>query len=53
MSIDSNKLPKPAAEKDSDEIDLLALLLVLLRGWKVVVFLRYWVWSSGYYIAAT
>ncbi len=38
MSIDSNKLPKPAAEKDSDEIDLLALLLVLLRGWKVVVF---------------
>ncbi|MEC5210339.1 tyrosine-protein kinase Etk/Wzc [Psychrobacter sp. PL15] len=37
MSTNSNNLSKPSAEKD-DEIDLLALLLVLLRGWKVVVF---------------
>ncbi|MBP2281469.1 tyrosine-protein kinase Etk/Wzc [Psychrobacter sp. PL19] len=39
MNTDANNLSKPAAEKDDDDIDLLALLLVLLRGWKVVVFL--------------
>ncbi|WP_182407328.1 polysaccharide biosynthesis tyrosine autokinase, partial [Psychrobacter sp. GP33] len=29
---------KQSAEKDSEDIDLLALALVLLRGWKIVIF---------------
>ena len=38
MNTESNKFSKPIAENDNDEIDLLALLLSLLRSWKVVVF---------------
>ncbi|WP_227679947.1 hypothetical protein [Psychrobacter frigidicola] len=47
MNTDSNNLskPKPAAEKDNDDADLSALLLLLLRGWKTVVFLLYWAYS--------
>lgn len=35
MSIDSKSVSN--ADTDNDEIDLLALLLVLLRGWKIVL----------------
>jgi tyrosine-protein kinase Etk/Wzc len=38
MNTDSQNTARSTAEKDDDEIDLMALLLVLLRGWKVVVF---------------
>ncbi|WP_201593709.1 GNVR domain-containing protein [Psychrobacter sp. Pi2-51] len=42
MNTDSKNLSKSHAkshgETDDDDIDLMALLLVLLRGWKVVVF---------------
>ncbi|MDN3453868.1 MULTISPECIES: polysaccharide biosynthesis tyrosine autokinase [unclassified Psychrobacter] len=38
MTIDSQNTSKKTIEKDDDEIDLMALLWVLLRGWKVVVF---------------
>lgn len=38
MSTDSNKLSKTITENDNDSIDLLALLLVLLRGWKIIIF---------------
>lgn len=42
INTDSKNLSKSHAkshgETDDDEIDLMALLLVLLRGWKVVVF---------------
>lgn len=36
--MDTNKLSRPAAEKDGNDTDLLAIILVLLRGWKIVVF---------------
>ncbi|MGB5855210.1 MAG: Wzz/FepE/Etk N-terminal domain-containing protein, partial [Oceanisphaera sp.] len=38
MSTDSKNLSKPSNPDDNDEIDLMALLFVLLRGWKIVVF---------------
>ena len=38
MSTDSKNLSKPSSQDDSDDIDLMALVLVLLRGWKVVFF---------------
>lgn len=38
MSTDSKNLSKPISQEDNDDIDLMALLLVLLKGWKVVVF---------------
>lgn len=37
MSKTTPDLAKAAPEQDNDEIDLLALLLVLLRGWKVII----------------
>ena len=37
MSTTSNNLSKQSADQDSEDIDLLALALVLLRGWKIVV----------------
>ncbi|ALF59166.1 polysaccharide biosynthesis tyrosine autokinase [Psychrobacter urativorans] len=37
MNTESNKFSKPIAENDNDEIDLLALLLGLLRGWKTLL----------------
>lgn len=38
MNKDSRKLSNTASQTDDDEIDLLALLLVLLRGWKIILF---------------
>jgi len=38
MNTDSNNLSNSASKDDNDEIDLMALLFVLLRGWKVVLF---------------
>ncbi|MES1965251.1 polysaccharide biosynthesis tyrosine autokinase [Psychrobacter sp. AH5] len=38
MTIDPQNSSKTAVEKEDDEIDLMALLLVLLRGWKTVLF---------------
>ncbi len=38
MNTDSNNLSKHTAEKDIDDIDILGLVLILLRGWKVVAF---------------
>lgn len=38
MNTDSNNLSNSASKNDNDEIDLMALLFVLLRGWKVVLF---------------
>ncbi len=38
MKTDSNNLSKPAVEKDTNDTDILGLVLVLLRGWKVVAF---------------
>ena len=37
MNTDSNNLSKPNDNQDKDEIDLLALLFVLLRGWKILL----------------
>ncbi|MGP5205772.1 Wzz/FepE/Etk N-terminal domain-containing protein, partial [Psychrobacter celer] len=37
MNKDTQHTAKTTTDKDDDEIDLMALLLVLLRGWKVVV----------------
>ena len=37
MSIDSKSVSKADTDKDNDEIDLLELLLVLLRGWKTIL----------------
>ena len=34
--IDSKNLSMPTGKKDTDDIDLMALVLVLLRGWKTV-----------------
>ena len=42
MNTDSQNLSKPsndnANNSDNDEIDLMALLLALLRGWKTILF---------------
>ncbi|HCN16707.1 MULTISPECIES: polysaccharide biosynthesis tyrosine autokinase [Psychrobacter] len=38
MTIDSQNSAKTAVEKEDDEIDLVALLLALLRGWKTILF---------------
>lgn len=38
MIKDSSNISKNTIEKDDDEIDLMALLWVLLRGWKTVLF---------------
>ena len=38
MIKDSSNTSKSTIEKDDDEIDLMALLWVLLRGWKIVLF---------------
>ena len=42
MNTDSQKMSKPsndnANNSDNDEIDLMALLLALLRGWKTILF---------------
>ncbi|MBU5618057.1 polysaccharide biosynthesis tyrosine autokinase [Psychrobacter sp. TAE2020] len=38
MNTDSKSLSKPIEQKDEDEIDLLALLFALLRGWKTILF---------------
>ncbi len=38
MTTDSPNTSKTTIEKDDDEIDLMALLFVLLRGWKIVLF---------------
>ena len=33
---DSKNLSMPTGKKDTDDIDLMALVLVLLRGWKII-----------------
>ena len=38
MSTDSKNLSNPVSKEDNDEIDLMALLLALLRGWKTILF---------------
>jgi len=42
MNTDSQKISKPSndntSHSDNDEIDLMALLLALLRGWKTILF---------------
>lgn len=38
MNTDSKAISNPATKKDNDEINLLALMLVLLRGWKIIIF---------------
>ena len=38
MTTNSPNTSKTTIEKDDDEIDLMALLFVLLRGWKIVLF---------------
>lgn len=38
MTTDSQNISKTAVEKQDDEIDLMALLLALLRGWKTILF---------------
>lgn len=38
MSTDSKNLSKPVSKEDSDDIDLMALLFAILRGWKIIVF---------------
>jgi len=38
MNIDSKNLSNPASKEDNDEIDLMALLFAILRGWKIIVF---------------
>jgi tyrosine-protein kinase Etk/Wzc len=38
MNTDSNNLSKSTTEKSSNDVDLLALVFVLLRGWKTVLF---------------
>ena len=37
MSKESQKSSESVSDRDNDEIDLLALLWVLLRGWKMIV----------------
>lgn len=38
MNTDSKNLSSTAAKEDDDEIDLMALLFAILRGWKIIVF---------------
>lgn len=38
MSTDSKNLSNPVSKEDSDDIDLMALLFAILRGWKIIVF---------------
>jgi len=38
MNTDSNNLSKSTTEKSSNDVDLLALVFMLLRGWKTVLF---------------
>lgn len=38
MNTDSKNLSNTASKEDNDDIDLMALLFAILRGWKVVVF---------------
>lgn len=38
MNTDSKNLSKSASKEDNDEIDLMALLFAILRGWKIIVF---------------
>ncbi len=38
MTIDANNPSKPATAQEDDNIDLMALLLALLRGWKTILF---------------
>ncbi|MGP5315564.1 GNVR domain-containing protein [Psychrobacter faecalis] len=38
MNTDSKNLSNAASKEDNDEIDLMALLFAILRGWKVIVF---------------
>ncbi|MDE4455144.1 GNVR domain-containing protein [Psychrobacter sp. DAB_AL62B] len=38
MNTDSKNISSPASKEDNDEIDLMALLFAILRGWKIIVF---------------
>ncbi|WP_105244992.1 GNVR domain-containing protein [Psychrobacter sp. Marseille-P5312] len=38
MNTDSRNLSKPSSRQEDDDIDLMALLFAILRGWKVIVF---------------
>lgn len=38
MNTDANNLSKPIAAEEDDNIDLMALLFALLRGWKTIIF---------------
>lgn len=38
MNTDSKNLSNSASKEDNDDIDLMALLFAILRGWKVIVF---------------
>ncbi|MDE0844333.1 MAG: polysaccharide biosynthesis tyrosine autokinase, partial [Psychrobacter pacificensis] len=38
MSKDSKNLSNPVSKEDNDDIDLMALLFAILRGWKIIVF---------------
>lgn len=38
MNTDSKNLSSAASKEDNDEIDLMALLFAILRGWKVILF---------------
>lgn len=38
MNTDSKNLSNAASKEDNDEIDLMALLFAILRGWKTIVF---------------
>lgn len=38
MNTDSKNLSNAASKDDNDEIDLMALLFAILRGWKIVLF---------------
>jgi tyrosine-protein kinase Etk/Wzc len=38
MNTDSRNLSKPSSKQEDDDIDLMALLFVILRGWKIIVF---------------
>ena len=38
MNTDSKNVSNTASKEDSDEIDLMALLFAILRGWKTIIF---------------
>ncbi|MEJ6552464.1 GNVR domain-containing protein [Psychrobacter pacificensis] len=38
MSTDSKNLSNPVSKENNDDIDLMALLFAILRGWKIIVF---------------